>query len=66
MKVRIDFTIDVDPKVIRAYMDELGIEETMKEFLVTWCSAAGSDTLDNSLSNALNEYHTTHIVRQDI
>jgi len=38
----------------------------MKEFLVTWCSAAGSDTLDNSLSNALNEYHTTHIVRQDI
>ena len=65
MKVRIDFTIDVDPKVIRTYMDELCTDETMKEFLVTWCSAAGSDTLDNSLANALNEYHTTHIVRQD-
>ena len=66
MKVRIDFTIDVDPKVIRAYMDELNTEETMKEFLVTWCSAAGSDTLDNSLSNALGEYHRTEVVREAV
>ena len=66
MKVRIDFTIDVDPKVIRAYMDDLETDETMKEFLVTWCSAAGAGTLDDSLHNALNEWHTTGIVRQDI
>lgn len=66
MKVRIDFTIDVDPKVVRAYMDDLETEETMKEFLVTWCSAAGAGTLDESIRNAMNEYHSTHIVRQDV
>ena len=66
MKVRIDFTIDVDPKVVRAYMDELETEESMKEFLVTWCSAAGAGTLDESIRNAMYEYHSTHIVRQDV
>jgi hypothetical protein len=66
MKVRIDFTIDVDPKVIRAYMDDLQTNETMKEFLVTWCSSNAAGTLDDSILNALDEYHTTRIVRQDI
>lgn len=65
MKVRIDFTIEVDPKVVRAYMDDLETDETMKQFLVTWCSAAGSATLDESIRNAMNEQHTTMVVRQD-
>lgn len=65
MKVRIDFTIEVDPEVVRAYMDDLGTDETMKELLVTWYSAAGSDTLDESIRNAINEQHTTMVVRQD-
>ena len=66
MKVRIDFTIDVDPKVIRAYMDDLETDETMKEFLVTWCSASGAATLDESLNNALGEYHRTEVVREAV
>ena len=65
MKVRIDFTIEVDPKVVRAYMDDLETDETMKQFLVTWCSTAGSATLDESIRNAMNEQHTTMVVRQD-
>jgi hypothetical protein len=65
MKVRIDFTIEVDQKVVRAYMNELETDETMKEFLVTWCSSAGTATLDDSIRNAMNQYHTTMVVRQD-
>lgn len=65
MKVKIDFTIEVDAEVVSHYMDELGTDETMKEFLVTWCSSAGSATLDDSIRSALNEYHTTMVVRQD-
>jgi hypothetical protein len=65
MKVKIDFTIEVDAEVVRTYMDELQTDETMKQFLVTWCSAAGSATLDESIHNALGEYHMTNVVRQD-
>lgn len=65
MKVKIDFTIEVDAEVVRTYMHELQTDETMKQFLVTWCSAAGSATLDDSIRSALNEYHTTMVVRQD-
>jgi hypothetical protein len=65
MKVKIDFTIEVDAEVVSHYMDELGTDETMKEFLVSWCSAAGSATLDESIRNAMNEHHTTMVVRQD-
>ena len=65
MKVKIDFTIEVDAEVVRTYMDELQTDETMKEFLVTWCSSAGSATLDESIRSAMNEQHTTMVIRQD-
>tara|TARA_R100000935_G_scaffold44284_1_gene67158 strand:+ start:458 stop:664 length:207 start_codon:yes stop_codon:yes gene_type:complete len=65
MKVRIDFTIEVDQAVIQTYMDDLETDETMKEFLVTWCSSAGTATLDESIRNAMNQHHTTMVVRQD-
>ena len=66
MKVRIDFTIEVDPEVVRVYMDDhLENDETMKELLVTWYSYLGTAKLDESIRNAISKQHTTMVARQD-
>ena len=65
MKVRVDFTIDVDAEVIRRLMrDHHETDETLKEFLVSFCSSGSAGTLDEHLRSSMSEWHTTHVVRE--
>lgn len=67
MKVRIDFTVDVDAEVIRRLMrDHHETDETLKEFLVSFCSQGSAMILDEHVDSSINEMHTTHVVREQL
>ena len=52
MKVKIEFTVDVDAEVIEAYMVELNAtDETKHEFVRSWIKAGGIGSLEESLAN---------------
>jgi hypothetical protein len=67
MKVRIDFTVDVDAEVIRRLMrDHHETDETLKEFLVSFCSSGSAIILDDHVESSISEMHTTRVVREQI
>ena len=67
MKVRIDFTIDVDADVIRRLMrDHHETDETLKEFLVSFCSQGSAMILDEHVDSSISKMHTTRVVREQL
>ncbi len=62
MKVKIEYTVEIDQKVMETFMEEFGEEgESIKEFLTTYL-ACHTQALDENIYNALGEYHRTDIV----
>lgn len=52
MKVKVEFTVDVDAEVIGAYMVELNVtDETKREFVQSWIKSGGIGSLEESLAN---------------
>jgi len=66
MKVRIDCTLDIDKKIMKTYIDDLGSKESIKEFIVTNIVTAGILSLDESLKNAIGEDHNIALVKWDL
>ena len=64
MKVKIDFTIDVDAEDVLSLMVSHEAVEPIKEFLGDFLSAAAVNWLDECLHNELGTYHTPRIVSQ--
>ena len=62
MKVKIEYTIDINQKVMKMFMEEFGEEgESIKQFVTTYL-ASHTQVLDENIYNALGEYHRTDIV----
>jgi hypothetical protein len=66
MKVRIDCTLDIDKKIMKTYIDDLGSKESIKEFIVTNIVTAGILSLDESIKNAIGEDHNIALVKWDL
>jgi len=67
MKVRVDFTLDVDAEVIRKLMrDHHETNETLKEFLVSFCSQGSAIILDEHVESSISEMHSTRVVREQL
>ena len=63
MKVRIDFTVDVDEAVIREYMKEMGCgDESIAEFVRSFLIYP--EILDESIRNSTGATHITRIIRR--
>ena len=63
MKVRLDFTVEVDEVVIRDYMDEMGCgDETIADFVRSFLTYP--EILDESIRNSTGATHITRIIRQ--
>ena len=66
MKVRIDCTLEIDKKIIETYIDDMGEQESIKEFVVRYIVTGGVMCLDESIRNAIGEQHQTSIVKWDL
>ena len=64
MKVRIDYTIDVDAEDVLSLMHSYEAVEPIREFLGDFMSAVAAQWLDGCIHNELGTRHTTQIVRQ--
>lgn len=62
MKVKVEFTVDVDKAVLESYMADLGTDETVREFVTSYL-IAGTNLLDESIRNAIGEYHQTQLLK---
>lgn len=61
MKVKVEFTVDVDKEVLQRYLDDLGTDETIKEFVNSYM-IAGTQMLDESIEASIGDSHTTYLV----
>jgi hypothetical protein len=61
MKVRINVTVDVDAATIKRYLDDLGSDESVREFVASMIVCPS--VLDESIESATGESHTTRIVK---
>tara|TARA_R110002126_G_scaffold269243_1_gene412960 strand:- start:378 stop:593 length:216 start_codon:yes stop_codon:yes gene_type:complete len=63
MKVKVDCTLEIDSKVMKKYIDDMGDGESIKEFVANYIVTAGILCLDEGIKNAIGEDHLTGIVR---
>mgnify|MGYP003646578274 FL=1 len=57
MKIKVSYTIDVDPKLVQFYLDDLESGETVREFVKSYCESVAYGCLEETLS--LFESHAT-------
>lgn len=43
MKIKVSYTIEVDPKLVKFYIQDLQSDETVREFVKSHCEASGLD-----------------------
>jgi hypothetical protein len=66
MKVKVNCTLEIDKKIIETYIDDMGDQESIKEFVVRYIVTGGVMCLDESIRNAIGEQHQTSIVKWDL
>lgn len=66
MKVKVNCTLEIDSKVMKAYIDDMGDNESIKEFVVRYIITGGIMCLDEGIKNAIAHEHTTEIIRWDL
>lgn len=54
MKINVNRTFEIDSNTLKAYMDDLGVDdETPREFFASFVLEHGVQGLDQAISNAL-------------
>jgi len=62
MKIRVDYTVEVDPAVIKNLISEYNTGETVSQFVRSYL-ASTTTLLDETIQNAIGETHDTEIVK---
>lgn len=65
MKVKVQFTVYVDPRVIGPYIEHLGTGESIQEFVRSFLMA-GTYQLDETVQSATGLRHYTDIVNDNL
>jgi hypothetical protein len=64
MKVKIEFTVDIDTDVLTQYMTELGaLDESKRDFVKSTMIAGAVGTLEESLLNNGLDYNCVEVVK---
>lgn len=50
MRIKVSYTVEVDPKLVKFYIDDIQSDETVREFVKSHCEASGVGCLDETLS----------------
>ena len=66
MKVKVDCTLEINSKVMKAYIDDMGDGESVKEFVTNYIITAGILCLDEGIKNAIYKDHVTGIARWNL
>ena len=64
MKIRIDYTVEVDAAVIKDLIADYGTDETVHQFVRSYLGATYT-LLDENIEAALGVSHTTEITKSN-
>ena len=64
MKVKIEFTVDIDADILTQYMTELGaLGESKRDFVKSTMIAGAVGTLEESLLNSGLDYNCVEVLK---
>ena len=59
MRIKVEFTLEINSKVMKAYIDDMGDGESVKKFVTNSIMDAGLLNLDEGIKNAIYKDHIT-------
>ena len=66
MKIRIEYTVEVDAKKMKQLLLKAGIKETVREFITSYCVSVGVDQVDAFAQSIINEYEDDDLPSPEI
>lgn len=64
MKVRVDYTVEVDAEVIQKLIDDYGTDETVTEFVRSYLGNV-APLMDETIESSVGIAHTTMVVKSN-
>ena len=66
MKIKIEYTVEVDAKKMKLLLLKAGINETVREFITSYCVSVGVDQVDTFAQSIINEYEDDDLPSPEI
>ena len=64
MKIRIDYTVEVDPAVIRELIADYGTGETVAEYVRSYLGSV-APLMDETIEAAIGVQHQTNVIKSN-
>tara|TARA_B100000989_G_scaffold291712_1_gene266568 strand:+ start:703 stop:906 length:204 start_codon:yes stop_codon:yes gene_type:complete len=63
MKMKIEYTIEVDTDKAQIYLDQVGDDDSVREFVGSYCVAVAVDQIQQLFVNAIGEHKVVSLVK---
>ena len=63
MKMKIKYTIEVDTDKAQIYLDESGDDDSVREFVGSYCVSVAVDQIQQMFVNAIGEYDVVKLIK---
>lgn len=63
MKMKIEYTIEVDTDKAQIYLDEMGDDDSVREFVGSYCVSVAVDQIQQMFVNAIGEYDVVTLIK---
>ncbi len=63
MKMKIGYTIEVDTDKAQIYLDQVGDDDSVREFVGSYCVAVAVDQIQQLFVNAIGEHKVVSLVK---
>jgi hypothetical protein len=63
MKIKIEYTIEVDTDKAQIYLDEMGDDDSVREFVGSYCVSVAVDQIQQMFVNAIGEYDVVKLIK---
>ena len=61
--MKIEYTIEVDTDTAQIYLDEVGDDDSVREFVGSYCVAVAVDQIQQLFVNAIGEQNVVSLVK---
>ena len=63
MKMKIEYTIEVDPIKAQIYLDEIGDDDSVREFVSSYMVAVSVDQIQQMFVNTIGKYDVVTLIK---
>tara|TARA_B100001939_G_C16838654_1_gene572103 strand:- start:555 stop:758 length:204 start_codon:yes stop_codon:yes gene_type:complete len=66
MRIKIEYTVEVDRDKAQSYLDEIGDGDNVREFVKSYCVAVAVDQMQEMFVNTIGEYGVVALVEEQV